>query len=189
MEVNVGNVDLKLIVEKCFKTIEPLANAKGLRLLSDLPEDLPALVTDGAKLMQILLNLLSNAVKFTDSGEITLSCHPDGDHVLIAVSDTGIGIAEEDISQIFNEFQQVDSSSTREFGGTGLGLSITREFARLIGSSISVESELNKGTRFSLRLPLSPERAATQDKRAEGRRETGACPNAQWRRSYGLGNR
>ena len=163
MEVNVGNVDLQVIVEKCFKTIEPLANAKGLRLLSDLPEDLPALVTDGAKLMQILLNLLSNAVKFTDAGKITLSCHLDGDHVLIAVSDTGIGIAEEDISQIFNEFQQVDSSSTREFGGTGLGLSITREFARLIGSSISVESELGKGTRFSLRLPLSPERAATQD--------------------------
>jgi signal transduction histidine kinase len=102
-----------------------------------------------------VLNLLSNAAKFTHSGRIILSVEPRGEtHLRIAVSDTGIGISPEALPRIFKEFQQADNSTTRQYGGTGLGLAISLNLAHLLGGEITVQSELGKGSTFTLLLPL-----------------------------------
>jgi signal transduction histidine kinase len=116
--------------------------------------------TDPRKLQQILMHLLTNAVKFTDQGEIAVEVrtHPWGDQsgVEISVSDTGIGIGEEDRDIIFEEFRQLDGSSTRRYGGTGLGLNLCRKLAEGLGGKIKVESSIGQGSTFSVILP--PER-------------------------------
>jgi signal transduction histidine kinase len=104
---------------------------------------------------QILLNLLSNAVKFTSEGQVLVRALPvaDGKRVRIEVRDTGIGIRQDDMDAIFDDFRQVDQSSTRKYGGTGLGLSITRKLVRLMGGTVEVESEFGKGSVFRVELP------------------------------------
>lgn len=113
--------------------------------------------TDPKRLQQILMHLLTNAVKFTDQGEIAVEVrtHPWGDQsgVEISVSDTGIGIGEENRDIIFEEFRQLDGSSTRRYGGTGLGLNLCRKLAEGLGGKIKVESSVGQGSTFSLILP------------------------------------
>jgi signal transduction histidine kinase len=113
--------------------------------------------TDHAKVHQVLTNLVANAIKFTEKGSVTVSVvgAPDGG-CDITVKDTGIGIRKADQTLIFEEFRQVDGSSTRKFGGTGLGLAIARRFAVLLSGSIAVESEPGKGSIFTLHLPAEP---------------------------------
>jgi CheY-like chemotaxis protein/anti-sigma regulatory factor (Ser/Thr protein kinase) len=111
-------------------------------------------VTDQDKLKQILMNLLSNAIKFTEAGTITVSARRHGERVAVAVTDPGIGIPEEALELIFEQFRQVDSSSTRRHGGTGLGLSISRHFARLLGGNVTVQSRLGRGSTFTLTIPM-----------------------------------
>ena len=100
------------------------------------------------------MNLLSNAIKFTETGTITVSARRYGDRVSLAVTDPGMGIPEDARELIFEEFRQVDSSSTRRHGGTGLGLSISRHFARLLGGDITVQSRLGRGSTFTLTIPM-----------------------------------
>ncbi|MEA2705244.1 MAG: hypothetical protein QOH22_32 [Gemmatimonadaceae bacterium] len=145
-------VSLRSIVDEALTMIAPLADVKGLALRAD-GEDV-RLYTDGGKVRQILLNLLSNALKFTDSGEIVISSHSDAERVTVSVIDTGIGIAAENLERIFDPFWQVEQRSTRKVGGTGLGLSVSRTLARLIGGDIRAESELGKGSTFTLTLPI-----------------------------------
>lgn len=136
---------------------DPLAQEKGLTLHLMLEEKLPIVQNDKAKLRQIIKNLMSNAVKFTDKGGVTLSVvHGSSEHypVEIRVTDTGCGIPSEKLEEIFESFRQVDGSTTRKFGGTGLGLAISRQLATMLGCEIHVSSELNKGSEFSLLLPL-----------------------------------
>jgi signal transduction histidine kinase/CHASE3 domain sensor protein len=142
---------LRSIVNEAITMIAPLAETKGLSVRAEGEE--ARLFTDGSKVRQILLNLLSNAIKFTDSGEIVIRSRVEGDKVLVSVSDTGIGVAEENLERIFDPFWQVEQRSTRKVGGTGLGLSVSRTLARLIGGDISVESELGKGSTFTVTLP------------------------------------
>jgi signal transduction histidine kinase len=151
-EVRREETSLRSIVNEAITMIAPLAEVKGLSVRADGDE--AWLFTDGSKLRQILLNLLSNAVKFSDSGEIRIRSRLDGDMVEISVTDTGIGIAEENLERIFDPFWQVEQRSTRKVGGTGLGLSVSRTLARLIGGDIRVESEIGKGSSFILTLPL-----------------------------------
>ncbi|HEV7836699.1 MAG TPA: ATP-binding protein, partial [Gemmatimonadaceae bacterium] len=143
---------LRSIVNEAITMIAPLAETKGLSVRAEGEE--ARLFTDGSKVRQILLNLLSNAIKFTDSGEIVIRSRVEGDKVLVSVSDTGIGIAEENLERIFDPFWQVEQRSTRKVGGTGLGLSVSRTLARLIGGDISVESKLGKGSTFTVTLPV-----------------------------------
>ena len=110
-------------------------------------------ISDQDKIRQIVLNLLSNAAKFTHEGRILLAAKQDGENLRIAVADTGIGISAEALPRIFKEFQQADTSTTRQYGGTGLGLSISRNLARLLGGDLTVESELGKGSTFTLTIP------------------------------------
>ena len=116
------------------------------------------IVEDGSRLQQILFNLLSNAVKFTDSGSVSLTVETvasaEGELLMLMVSDTGIGIADDQFERIFESFTQVDGAMSRQFGGTGLGLTIVRNLAHALGGRIDVSSKLGDGSTFTLELPL-----------------------------------
>jgi PAS domain S-box-containing protein len=155
MPVHIEPIDLSLLIREISLTIEPMVRRKNLAYHVELTDRLPSIETDRTKVKQVLLNLLSNAAKFTHQGEIRLSASPTakGTGVEIAVSDTGIGIRSEDMNKIFEDFRQVDMSSTREYGGTGLGLSITKKLLNLLGGTIRAESSPGKGSRFTVWLP------------------------------------
>jgi signal transduction histidine kinase/CheY-like chemotaxis protein len=160
MEVRLARVDVDAIVGDCLRTVEPMIKTDRLRVAKDVDPALPAVWTDADKFRQIVINLLSNAIKFTDAGSVTVSARLDGSRVAVAVTDTGIGIPADALELIFEEFRQVDSSSTRKHGGTGLGLSISRHFARLLGGDIQVTSTLGAGSTFTLVLPVRADAAA-----------------------------
>ncbi len=136
---------------------EHRATAKGIGLAIDLADDLPARVmTDPLRFQQILFNLLSNGIKFTDEGRITLgaSWRSADETLVIIVEDTGCGIPGDRLDGVFKIFEQAEAGTTRRYGGTGLGLSISRRLAEQMGGSLTVESELGIGSRFTLILPL-----------------------------------
>ena len=143
------------------------ADENGLTLQSDFEACPAAAITDERKLRQIVLNLMSNAVKFTDSGEVqiraTLDATASEPTLCVTITDTGCGIPSDKFEEIFEPFTQVDSSTTRPYSGTGLGLSIARNFAYAMGGDITVESELEKGSTFTLRLPLKGVVEQTED--------------------------
>jgi PAS domain S-box-containing protein len=153
MDVQPTSIELAGLVEVCFTTTQPLVR-RGVKLAADLASDVPPIYSDQDKVKQILLNLLSNAAKFTHTGAITVAGRRRGELVEIAVSDTGIGIPEEALAHIFEEFRQVDSSTTRQYGGTGLGLSISRSLARLLGGDLKAESVEKVGSTFTLTIPI-----------------------------------
>jgi CheY-like chemotaxis protein/anti-sigma regulatory factor (Ser/Thr protein kinase) len=125
-----------------------------VELSSDISDALPLVNSDLEKVKQILLNLVSNAAKFTHKGEIKVSAREVSGNIEIDVADTGIGISPESLEKIFQEFQQADVSTTREYGGTGLGLSISRSLARLLGGDLLVTSEEGDGSTFTLTFPI-----------------------------------
>jgi signal transduction histidine kinase/CheY-like chemotaxis protein/uncharacterized membrane-anchored protein YhcB (DUF1043 family) len=153
MDVLASNFRVQALIDLCYNTTQPLVKP-GVTFLKEVAENLTTAVSDQDKIRQIVLNLLSNAAKFTHEGSITLSAEKCNDLLCINVKDTGIGISPEALTRIFNEFQQADSSTTRQYGGTGLGLSISRNLARLLGGEITVTSEIGKGSTFTLTLPL-----------------------------------
>jgi len=153
VEVHAGAIALGAVLEQCVRTVEPLVR-DGVRLETDIEAGV-TLATDEEKLRQIVINLLSNAAKFTAAGRIRIDAHTGADDtVAIAVADTGIGIPADKLESIFEEFEQVDAGSTREYGGTGLGLAIARRLARLLGGDIRVQSALGAGSTFTLSLPI-----------------------------------
>jgi PAS domain S-box-containing protein len=153
-QVHVEKAPLARVLREASELIEPVALEKGLVFRMTEPPSDAVVETDVTKLRQILLNLLSNAVKFTDEGQIDLEAQLTPKHVLFRVRDTGVGISPEHQPRVFDAFWQVDQSSTRKEGGTGIGLSVSRKLARLLGGDISVQSTLEKGTIFTLTLPL-----------------------------------
>ena len=163
MSVSIMSFDLASLVDSCFATVEPLVKKEGVRLVKELPQDLPELVTDQDKLKQIIINLLSNALKFTDEGEVKLSAGVDDSDLKIAVSDTGIGMPPHALKYIFDEFRQVDGSSTRKHGGTGLGLSITKKLTQLLGGTIEVSSVEGEGSTFTITLPMGRREEIAQE--------------------------
>jgi signal transduction histidine kinase len=140
-------------IYEVIDTAEPLIAEKGLTFRQVVPQPDAALYTDGGKLGQLVLNLLTNAVKFTERGSVTLSATMEGEDVVIAVTDTGIGIAPGELEHVFAPFQQVEQGKTRRAGGSGLGLSVSRQLARLLGGDLTVESKLGSGSTFTVRLP------------------------------------
>ncbi len=132
----------------------------GVAIEWNYPDDLPHFASDAAKLKQILQNLINNAVKFTRRGKIEVSVRPAAaGRMEFKVSDTGIGIPPEELARVFEKFYQVDSSETRLFGGVGLGLHIVESLTKLMGGSVSAESEVGKGSTFTVRLPGATEAA------------------------------
>lgn len=149
-------VDLEELINDVKATVEPLVRKSRNTLSVSCHEDCRKMYTDLTKLKQSLLNLLSNASKFTEDGEIALKVWRESGEdgwINIRVSDSGIGMSSEQMEKLFRPFSQADESTSRKFGGTGLGLTITREFCHLMGGEIALESELGRGSAFTLRLP------------------------------------
>ncbi|MEO5510736.1 MAG: ATP-binding protein [Longimicrobiales bacterium] len=141
------------VVTDAVTRMEPAAAARRLQIEAVVPAERVKCFTDTGKLRQILLNLLSNAVKFTMRGAITVNLNATEDAITISVCDTGPGIGALDQDRIFEPFVQLDASATRRFGGTGAGLSVSRDFARLLGGDVTVASERDVGSIFTLCLP------------------------------------
>ncbi len=156
MAINIEKVALKNFTDNLLRDFKHQAEQKGLTILCKLADGLPEFIrTDSQRLNQILKNLLSNAIKFTEKGTVTISIDPNTETTLnISVTDTGIGISEDKQSAIFEAFQQAEGGTSRKYGGTGLGLSISRELAKLLEGEIKVKSNLDKGSTFSLIIPL-----------------------------------
>jgi signal transduction histidine kinase/DNA-binding response OmpR family regulator len=154
MDIHPTDFALAALVDVCLRTVEPMLKSDQVQLGKAIDADLPRLHTDEDKLKQVLMNLLSNAAKYTLDGTITVSARCQDDTVVIAVADTGIGIPAEALELIFEEFRQVDSSSTRQYSGTGLGLAISRHLARLMGGEITVRSTIEAGSTFTVTLPM-----------------------------------
>ncbi len=152
------------MVSTVMSATESLARTKGIALVSALPPGLARGHGDARRLTQVLLNLVGNAIKFTDEGKVEIRARQQGDRFKISVIDTGPGIAKADQAKIFEEFQQIDNSSTRKKGGTGLGLSISRKIVELHGGYITVESTPGQGSNFKITIPIhaAPAKEAAQ---------------------------
>ena len=163
MDLHTEQIDVHAVVSSIIKEAEAMGRDRPYRVEVHCPTEL-RVATDAAKLQQILTNLVTNAIKFTAQGtvEVTVAEDEAKQDVLFAVRDTGIGIRPEHLDVIFEEFRQVDGSSTRRFGGTGLGLAIARRLAEMLGATIEVESTFGAGSCFTLRLPRSPLLRLTQ---------------------------
>lgn len=151
--------DLQLLIEECLSLVSPKAYEKNLELLIHFPPETPRYVIgDPGRLRQVILNLLSNAIKFTLSGHVGISVQTKfggkKHQFCIQVEDTGIGIPNNKLDSIFCQFNQADTSTTRQFGGTGLGLTISKELCEMMNGSIDVTSQVNKGSTFSVQLNL-----------------------------------
>ncbi len=155
LDVRPEDVALRGTVDDLRRVFEPVAGDKKLDLSLELGLGVPPTIrTDPTRLQQILKNLLSNALKFTERGGVSLRVTREADGVIaFAVTDTGIGIPREQQDAIFEAFRQADGTTNRKYGGTGLGLSISRDLARLLGGELRVDSEVGRGSTFTLRLP------------------------------------
>ena len=172
-KIEAGKLDLEArpfavaaMIEEAVELMAPRAQAKGIEIASFVDARVPArVVGDAARMRQVLLNLVGNAIKFTEKGGVAVTVeagdHPD--EIRFEVRDTGIGLKKEDVARIFLDFEQADSSSTRKFGGTGLGLAISKRIAERMDGGITVESEENVGSTFTVSVPLP----AAPDQEAE----------------------
>ncbi|WP_236672415.1 response regulator [Croceicoccus sp. YJ47] len=152
MDVDIHEFDVASIMGEVTKMLEPMAAQRGNRIHLQIAEDIGIAKSDSVKLRQSLLNLGSNACKFTENGRIFILARRDSSDLVVSVSDTGIGMSEEQVDRLFQPFSQADASTTRRFGGTGLGLTITQRFAELLGGTIEVESSAGVGSTFTIRI-------------------------------------
>jgi signal transduction histidine kinase/HAMP domain-containing protein/DNA-binding response OmpR family regulator len=186
MDIHAERFPLRALLDDMQATFQPLTAEKGLEFAVEADPEAPQeLLTDRQRLRQVIGNLLSNAVKFTESGHVSVRVAPagrqapdGGEMIAFAVEDTGIGIAPENLTTIFGAFQQGDGTLSRRYGGTGLGLSIAREVGALLGGEITAQSELGRGSTFTLylpsRLPGAAEDSAAVTLTPNGDRDTDA---------------
>jgi signal transduction histidine kinase len=170
-KIEAGRMDLYLetfgvsdLIRDVRGIVQPLVEKNGNTLIVSCPEDVGAMQADLTKARQVLFNLLSNASKFTNHGTISLTVEretgADGDWVTFAVSDTGIGMTDEQLGRLFEAFSQAEASTRGKYGGTGLGLAISRHFARMMGGDLTLESVYGRGSTFTVRLPTQVQDAA-----------------------------
>ncbi|WP_085027343.1 response regulator [Ensifer aridi] len=171
MELFLETFDVAELLRDVSATVAPLMAKNRNEFIKDIDGDLGEMHSDQTKLRQNLFNLLSNAAKFTNGGKVTLSVRRQrragGDWLVFKVSDTGIGMTPEQQERLFNPFTQADASTTRNYGGTGLGLSITRSFCRMIRGVVKVESEVGKGSTFTMEVPALCRRESEEPQAAE----------------------
>jgi signal transduction histidine kinase len=154
MDVLPVKFDLRALADQCANLATPLLKP-NVTLEKHVDETIGVVYSDQDKTKQIILNLLSNAAKFTHDGGILLRVEKTNEENLcISVTDSGIGISEDALGRVFEEFQQADTSTTRQYGGTGLGLAISRTLARLLGGDLIATSKLGKGSTFTLIIPI-----------------------------------
>lgn len=166
-------VDLWVVVDVVMALTQPLVGDKAIKLHNNVPPELPRVLADEDRLMQIFHNLLGNAVKFTDRGHITVNASASEGGVTVAIEDTGIGIEKDHLGSIFESFQQVEGNSERVYGGTGLGLSVTKKLVELHQGELWVESQLGVGSTFSITLPVAKTGAdpSSDDSKVDGKVE------------------
>ena len=157
MTLDLAEVDIREIIADALTSVSPLAKEKSLKLSHSAPDDLPPFIVDERRVLQILINLLSNAIKFTSEGSVSVNVettkdYPDG--ALIKVSDTGAGIPDSYLKIIFDRFRQAHGGDSRSHAGTGLGLNLVKELTELHGGWVKVESEVGKGSVFTIYLPI-----------------------------------
>lgn len=155
MNTRAEALDVAELVTDVAESVAPLAKEKGLELTWDVAPDTGDMVSDRRRMEQVLLNLLGNGIKFTASGSVRITAARDGDTMVFVVSDTGLGISEEDLELIFEEFYQVHDPDIAKVDGTGLGLSVSKRLIGLLGGTIEVESELGAGATFTVRVPVA----------------------------------
>ena len=158
MDLHLKAVNIKNLINETIDTVRPMATANNNELVVNIGELTTTLTVDRQKLMQVFLNLLSNACKFTKNGTITFELFNDKHFLYFSVADTGVGIAQDKLDFIFEQFTQVDGSQTRKFEGTGLGMAITQNFCQLMNGCINVNSELGVGSVFTVQLPLTKDK-------------------------------
>jgi signal transduction histidine kinase len=154
MDLALGEYSVQDVVESVRVSLRSLAAERGLEFAVRVPPDLPIACGDAKRLTQCLMNLAGNALKFTRQGKVEITVESRDDRLVYRVTDTGIGIPKDELDRVFDEFRQVDSAVTRQFGGTGLGLSITKRFIEMHGGSVGVESEPGAGSTFWFTVPL-----------------------------------
>jgi PAS domain S-box-containing protein len=176
MEAFAEEINLDALVDEASATAHPLLSKNNNSLVIERGKNLGIAYQDMTKLRQILFNLLSNAAKFSHEGEITITASRTADAEInwltFSVTDTGIGIAEDKIDHVFEEFSQADESTTRNYGGTGLGLAISRKFCQLLGGDLTLKSTLGEGSIFTVRIPAILPGAKPEISTAEASRET-----------------
>ena len=154
MKMALMPTDVAKMLERSIAIMTKQAKTKSIVIKPDLPFSLPKILADEARISQVLINLLDNAIKYTkDGGAVTVSAHPKDKYVQIDISDTGIGIPEEDIARIFERFYRVDKARSRELGGTGLGLSIVKHIVQAHAGEVWVKSAVGQGSTFSFIIP------------------------------------
>jgi|GEM_PF-5861046 len=158
LQLELAPITLRPLLADVLALLQSRADQQGIRLTLRVQPGCPEVVQgDALRLQQVLMNLLSNAVKFTAQGEVTLEAGPaDGGGLCLRVSDTGIGMADEQLARLFRPFEQADSSTTRRFGGTGLGLAITHRLVQMMGGEIRAHSQAGRGSLFEVQLPGRP---------------------------------
>jgi signal transduction histidine kinase len=154
MQIVAEAFDPRSLIFQICDSLSPLVSQKNNKLVLDLAEDLPTMVSDASKFQQIVTNLFSNACKFTEDGEIAVSAWTDKDQLVLEVKDTGIGMTKAQQQRVFEAFVQAEASTGHQYGGTGLGLAISKEFCQLLGGDITLQSKVGKGATFTVSLPL-----------------------------------
>ena len=173
MEIHFESLNILVLIDNVLSTIQPMIEKNGNTLEVICEDNLQSIISDPNKMRQVILNLLSNAAKFTENGKISLkvkvvqndnyltsknpglnSCN---NLLILSVADTGIGISQEQMENLFQPFTQADNSTTRKYGGTGLGLAISRHFCKMMGGDITVASEVNQGSIFTVTIPFPGE--------------------------------
>ncbi|MFS0724184.1 ATP-binding protein [Paenibacillus sp. 1P07SE] len=160
LQLDRRQVSLQAVLKANQAIFQHFIANRPIRLQMHVPKDLPPVYVDENRLLQILYNLIGNAVKFTERGEVNVTAEQRGEEVIVAVSDTGVGIPPDKQAHIFQSFEHIGASVAREYGGTGLGLSITKRLVELNGGTLSVTSAVNQGSTFRFTLPASAEAAA-----------------------------
>jgi signal transduction histidine kinase len=179
IELKIETFSLASLIDDIVSTCRPMVTARKNRLVVHCPAELGSATTDQTKLRQAAFNLMSNAAKFTKSGTITLSAARErstsGDWIEITVADTGIGLSQEEMAKLFQNFGQASAETQSKYGGTGLGLSISQRFCALMGGAITVTSEVGKGSAFRICVPA--DRNAAVEPVGGGLRQRGAAPD------------
>lgn len=168
MTIYKEDVDIYELVDDVVGVVELTCQRSKNRFVVNIDKNVQTIHTDLLKIRQILFNLLSNAAKFTKYGEISITVTVQNAWLEIIVADTGIGLTDEQMSQLFQAFRQADQSTTREFGGTGLGLNIPQQFCKMLGGSISVTSTPGEGSTFKVLLPCHENEDLNSDNNIAG---------------------
>lgn len=153
MDLTVERCAVSSVIDEVLESVRPLAAPKKLELIAEVDNSEVTIETDRGRLFQVLLNLVGNAIKFTERGQVRVSVRTNPDWLEISVADTGIGIREDQVGNLFQAFRQVDGSARRVYEGTGLGLYLSRQLLHLMGGEISVRSTFGEGSTFSFSLP------------------------------------